>query len=480
MKKNRKLSFSNNTTVISNELLEFDSDSDEQSENVVGLPPPKTQTSSNTQKKGDRLKDISCGIVKVKPVSYYNSETDSPTEEVVTAADLVSNYYDYENDVFEEDTYNIRYERVEAIKQIPQTVQGTPEWLEQRTHCISATGIAVVLDEDAHQYPIELFLDKCGRPLKPFVENVHVHNGKKYEEIGNMYYSYRNNVKVDEYGLLQHSKYPFIGASPDGICDKYRQDGGLSKLVGRLLEIKFPTLRKIKLEGKLDGDICPHQYYWQIQAQLFVTSLQECDFLQCKVYEYNSWQEYLDDSHPVIPTLSAETNLEKGCLIQLLPKKRISDPDTQMTVYHSKYIYPPKLHMSPEEIKDWIARETMEFHLNELSEDYMIDRIIYWRLSFVACHLIKADPQMFKKIIPTLNQFWSYVEYYRSRPKALEALIEYTNEHGVDNSKLIFEKIHKTYVKGNPDTVFEPLYQQPTVWRKKHDNTRKFFNRGKH
>ena len=46
------------------------------------------------------------------------------------------------------------------------------------------------------------------------------------------------NVKVDEYGLLQHDKYPFIGASPDGICDKTTLDGNkLTKLVGRLLEI---------------------------------------------------------------------------------------------------------------------------------------------------------------------------------------------------------------------------------------------------
>ena len=125
--------------------------------------------------------------------------------------------------------------------------------------------------------------------VKTFIENEYVHHGKKYEEIGNMFYSFRNNVSVGEYGLIQHDKHTFIGASPDGICDKNTTDGhNLSKLIGRLLEIKFPAIRKIKMQGNLDGDICPHYYYVQVQTQLFVTNLDECDFLQCKVEEYES------------------------------------------------------------------------------------------------------------------------------------------------------------------------------------------------
>ena len=58
----------------------------------------------------------------------------------------------------------------------------------------------------------------------PFKENENVHHGKKYEQIGTMFYSFRNNVAVAEYGLIQHDKYEFIGASPDGICEKYAAD----------------------------------------------------------------------------------------------------------------------------------------------------------------------------------------------------------------------------------------------------------------
>src|SRR5690606_18186946 len=111
------------------------------------------------------------------------------------------------------------------------------------------TAIAIVLDEDPYKYPAELLLDKCDRGV-PFKENENVHHGKKYEQIGNMFYAFRNNVIVEEYGLIQHHEHSFIGASPDGICSKYTCDSKLSKLVGRLLEIKFPKIRKIITEGK--------------------------------------------------------------------------------------------------------------------------------------------------------------------------------------------------------------------------------------
>src|SRR5690606_9969687 len=154
--------------------------------------------------------------------------------------------------------------------------------------CITATKVSTAIDEDPYEHPATLLLDKCGRG-EPFVENKFVHHGKKYEDIGAMFYSCRNNVKMQEYGLLQDDRFPFIGASPDGICLKKTYDGnGLTKLVGRLLEIKFPATRPILTKGDLNGVICPRQYYLQCLTQMYVTKMDECDFLQCKVDEYDS------------------------------------------------------------------------------------------------------------------------------------------------------------------------------------------------
>ena len=77
---------------------------------------------------------------------------------------------------------------------------------------------------------------------------------KEYENI--------HNTKVYEFGLLIHSKIKWLGASPDGICKN-----------GRMVEIKCPRWRKI-------SNITPHYIWVQIQIQLEVCDLEECDLFE--------------------------------------------------------------------------------------------------------------------------------------------------------------------------------------------------------
>ena len=100
-------------------------------------------------------------------------------------------------------------------------------------------------------------------------------------------------------------------------------------MVGRLLEIKFPTTRKIIKKGDLDGEekYLSTQLLYSSSDAIFVTGLDECDFLQCKIEEYNSWEDFVRDSRSNNHWFSIKTNLEKGCLIQLLPKKLIGGND---------------------------------------------------------------------------------------------------------------------------------------------------------
>tara|TARA_A100001015_G_C14893055_1_gene673244 strand:- start:796 stop:1179 length:384 start_codon:yes stop_codon:yes gene_type:complete len=80
------------------------------------------------------------------------------------------------------------------------------------------------------------------------------------EEPATMAYQYRMNVIVEEFGLMMHPKYSFLGASPDGIVNKYKLDGEhKTKYVGRMLYPKCPTCRtdfsdkEILLEEGLDS-----------------------------------------------------------------------------------------------------------------------------------------------------------------------------------------------------------------------------------
>ena len=396
------------------------------------------------------------------------SGIDTINKLIMTCDKLVCHIFDYDKRKFSDDLYKQRSITVRNLKAIPQFEQKSSEWYDQRNGCLTATAVATALDEDPYKYPAELLLEKCGKG-EPFIENENVHHGRKYEQVGNMFYEFRNNVSVGEYGLIQHSKNKFIGASPDGICERYSYDRStLTKLVGRLLEIKFPKRRKILTDGELDGDICPHYYFVQVQTQLYVTGLDECDFLQCKIEEYSSWEDYKADTHPLIPSLSNATGLEKGCLIQLLPINMIGKGDHKMCIYNSKYIYPPKLHMTETEIKSWISEEMINFPANNLSAQYMIDRVIYWRLATVACNLIKADNEWMRSKVPQLKQFWNYVLFYRKNPEKLEEIHQYIKLTGVKKSDEIFYRVHADYASSNPNTIYEPLYQKDSEWRKKY------------
>ena len=91
-------------------------------------------------------------------------------------------------------------------------------------------------------------------------------------------------VKIVEFGLIPHPELSVFGASPDGICD----EGSPNGYTGRMLEIKCPPKRKFTHE-------VPQHYWMQMQGQLEVCDLEECDFFQVKLEEYDSKDDYLSD-----------------------------------------------------------------------------------------------------------------------------------------------------------------------------------------
>lgn len=89
------------------------------------------------------------------------------------------------------------------------------------------------------------------------------------------------NLKVTTTGLHINSKFPFLGASPDGIveCECHGK---------KLLEIKCPFKYKKGLSAWKSDKDCPvtvdnkfksnHEYYFQVQLQMLVTEIDKCDF----------------------------------------------------------------------------------------------------------------------------------------------------------------------------------------------------------
>ena len=344
--------------------------------------------------------------------------------------------------------------KVEELAKIISPKQRSPEWFAMRNGAITASDGGCVLGVNKYEPSYKFIVKKVFG--SPFKTNQACYHGKKLENIATMIYSQKYDVSVSEFGLLTHPNYKFLGASPDGIVNKYKQDGVTpTDMVGRMLEIKCPVSRNIELEGNV-YDICPEYYWVQVQLQLECCDLDLCDFWQCKLTEYKTRQEFLDDT-PDNPTyLSKTTNLEKGCLIQLLPKIKMeaSIQNYFETIYNdAAFIYPPKIHMTPLECDIWIS-ETMS-KLNELEEyrEYFFDRVIYWRLEKSGCYTIKRDKKWFAEKLPELSRMWTYVEFFRTNSDLAAVLNIFIEKLPIKQNNKILDVIKYMYDTklGNPE-----------------------------
>lgn len=317
------------------------------------------------------------------------------------------------------------HQRVEYLKSIPQPEQKSKAWFDMRNQMITASDIGSVLGVGKYGSSNSVLLKKCG--FDKFLDNKFVHHGKKYEQIATLIYSLVLNTTVDEFGLIQSEKYSFLGASPDGICSHLTLDGKFCKLVGRMLEIKCPFSRQLELLGPVYDTVCPAGYWVQIQIQLEVCELDECDYLQCEITEYPSRKEYLLDQNSSIiyignnvdgnVTENVEYNFiyNKGVVIQLLPHNR---PFFKKDVFDAKYIYPPNVNMNHLEYDEWVLHELD--NLDKNYPDYRFDKVLYWKLEKANVITIKRDTEWFKKHIPEIEKFWKDVLYYRKNTHELK------------------------------------------------------------
>ena len=317
----------------------------------------------------------------------------------------------------------LQYDKLRAVV-LPE--QRSKEWFEMREGKITASDGGCVLGQNPYEQQYKFIIKKVIGA--EFTSNVFCYHGKKYEEIATMIYRYRMNVMVDEFGLMGHTKYSFLGASPDGICNRYKLDGKhLSQFVGRMLEIKCPYVRKIKTSGEIKDNICPLYYWIQVQLQLECCDLEECDFWQCKIEEYSSYNEFLQDTHEEDPFRSKSFEFEKGIVLQLLPHGIEINSSNYLNIVYDKatFIYPPKIEMSPYDVSLWLS-DTIS-NLKNTHKLYYLDRVIYWRLEQSHNVTVMRDREWFKESLPVLQKMWNYVLFFRKNPEKMEVLSKYIN-----------------------------------------------------
>ena len=277
--------------------------------------------------------------------------------------------------------------KINLLRNIIQPTQRTPEWYAFRWNLITASNAYKALDSQASIN--QLIYEKC-QPLKTFEENddkeikmvntnTAMHWGQKYEPLSVMIYEYMYNSQVEDFGCIQHRNYKFLGASPDGIIIKSE-----TGRYGRMLEIKNPVSREIT-------GIPKKEYWVQMQLQMEVCDLDECDFLETKFVEYPDYNSYKNDtSNP----------LYSGRIIYF--HKKDGTPF---------YVYQPLNLKSSEQIEKW-EEEMLEKYQSE-QYDYIFLKFIYWKLDKLSCILVLRNREWFKNNIGQIEKVWKIIEEER-------------------------------------------------------------------
>ena len=285
---------------------------------------------------------------------------------------------------------SINYTKIDkqlnTLINIVQPEQRTDEWYIFRNSTLTASNIYKIFVSEYSQ--TQLILEKC-EPLninkfKVTNTNSPMHWGQKYEPVSILYYEHIYKTTVTEFGCIPHRNHSFIAASPDGIvCDQS------SNLYGRMLEIKNVVSREITGIPKME-------YWIQMQLQMEVCDLNECDFLETKFLQYDTEEEYINDN----------TIEYKGIILQYLKDES------------PHYIYAPfmlnDLHST--EYKEWESKEM------EKNKDLQLITRIYWKLVKISCVLVLRNKLWFKNVLPMIDVFWKNLVEERESGKYKERI----------------------------------------------------------
>ena len=255
--------------------------------------------------------------------------------------------------------------------------QGTIEWFNFRWNHITASSAWKALEHDATKN--QLIYGKC-KPIdtKKF-SGVNItsatHHGHKFEPLSNYIYEDMFDTKVDEYGCIESDDYYYLAASPDGINVKID-----NPRYGRLLEIKNPTSREIT-------GIPKKEYWVQMQMQMEVLNLDECDFLETSFKEYKTETEFLVDGE----FNKTKDGKRKGIILCF---NNGSKPD---------YKYVPLHINSYEEYEIW--RDKIIDENNKLT--WINDT--FWYLETVSCVLVRRNKTWFNTINHKFKAIWDTI-----------------------------------------------------------------------
>jgi len=342
---------------------------------------------------------------------FFNDDADDELDEIIIEAksDFFKNYMPPRSypdaRIIEKPDYDFIGEQLDLLRSKPQPEQRTKEWYQFRHNLITASNAYKAFESQATKN--QLIYEKC-QPLKGSGDgedindddikmvnvNTTLHWGQKYERLSVLIYEADYETRVEDFGCIQDDQYSFLGASPDGINTDIN-----SSRYGRMLEIKNIVNREI------DG--IPKKEYWiQMQLQMKVCDLEECDFLETRFVEYADRNAFGEDTNEDIYEDDNGLEFNNICLSKDNKKKGI------ILYFHTKeskphYVYKPLDIIHPDDIIQW-EEKTLDLYQSDKFK-YTYIKFIYWKLDEKSCVLVCRNRQWFECAIHQLKELWDTV-----------------------------------------------------------------------
>lgn len=273
-------------------------------------------------------------------------------------------------------------QQLQKLKELPVIKQRTDEWYSARKLRLTASD----LDEAISNNNIRLAKKKAG----VIIDNTNYAGipalkwGTMFEPMATRCYSQKHNdILMHEFGLLLDTDLEHFGASPDGIND-----------MGIMVEIKCPYSREI-----IDNTM-PYKYYMQIQGQLAVCKLQECDYVECDFMTFENAFIYIAE---MVNTYQ-NPNVNHGVIAEF--KHRVTEEYTYL--YSDTYLTASDAHNN-------IKRLITDFEENNNGE-YILMKLTPWRLKNMNVQRVTFDDKLWEKTIPKIDAFWNKVEECKKLP----------------------------------------------------------------
>ena len=185
-----------------------------------------------------------------------------------------------------------RQANITALLARPQVEQRTDAWYNEAQNLITASQFSLILKDNLTRG--KLVMEKAtgkldNAPRRTVVQTMDLNPftwGIRFEPVVNMIYCHLTKTEIKDMGRLKHENDSRLAASPDGMVVK-----GPPERYGRFVEFKAPVTRRLIQE-------IPKDYVVQMQIQMEVGNVEECDYLEVK---FNSAYE---SKVPAMPTCS--------------------------------------------------------------------------------------------------------------------------------------------------------------------------------